>query len=204
MKRNILKTLTLAATIVVALMQSAVAAPRLQPLPVEQQARFGATHCIELAAADLAGVTYSNIAWAVTNTVTKPCAVRFVAYLLDQPFNNTKAYDTNGVMTTTNSITLSCGDGNSATKWISGLQVAADQTPTVVGSFGTDYTATITGLATNVTGITVTSPTLNAQTSDVKLILTLTPSGSEAQLGSLTRGKARFFFRIIGAGMQVQ
>ena len=146
MKQNTLKTLTLAATIVAACLQFAVAAARLQPLPLEAMARYGATHVIEINAADMAAVIASNTAWAVTNTVSQPCSVKFVAYLLDQPFNNTKAYDTNNVATTTNSITLSCGDGNSSTKWISAVQAAFDQTPTITASFGTDYTAAIAGL----------------------------------------------------------
>jgi hypothetical protein len=179
----------------------ASAAPRLVPLTLEESARYGATHCITVNAADMVAVTATNTAWTNTVAVTAPCSVKFVAYLLNQPFNDPQDVTTNYTKTTTNSIAVSCGDTNNTTRWISALQVAYDQTPTVTASYGTDYTVAVG--ATNAAA-TVTSPIMNAQTSDVQLVVTFGAPGAGASLGNLTRGQARFFFKIIGTGWQAR
>jgi len=181
----------------------ASAATRLMPTTIEEMARYGATHVITVTAADLAASTNVAGGIAFTNTVADPCSVKFMAYVLDKQFQDNKTWTTNGVATTTNSITLFCGDGNSSNKWINAVQAAYDQTPTITGSFGTDYS--VTCYATNGAAGTVTSPILNAQTSDVTLLVTV---ASEAKgtnsLSNMTRGQAKFYFKIIGSGWQTK
>lgn len=224
MKENLTmykRTLIIAAAVFTA--AAASAATRLTPTTIEEMARYGATHVITVTAADLVAQTNVSASIAFTNTVTQPCSIKFMGYVLDKQFQDAKAWDTNGVATTTNDLTLSCGDTNSTTRWINAVQAAYDSTPTITGSFGTDYTsvgstAVVTkcdviasngvsfNLVSNVTvasTVTMSSPILNANTADAKLVVTAT-SGSTTQPSKLTRGQARFFFKIIGSGWQVK
>lgn len=190
------KVMTMA--VLVALISMNVRAASLQPLPEGDMARYGATHVIEVVPADMTGVIASNTAWAVTNLVTAPCSLKFAGMVLLQTFQDTKSYDTNNVMKTTNSIALSCGTTDSTTKWINGVQVAQDQTPTVYGSFGTDYS--VTCYATNGAAGTVTSPIMDSQTTNFNLVVTMGAPGAGASLSKLRRGRALLLFRIIGKG----
>lgn len=195
MKKRMLMVVAMAG-LVASMVQ--VTAANLNPLPEGDMARYGATHVIEIVPADMADVIASNTAWAVTNRVTAPCSLKFAGMVLLQTFQDTKTYDTNNVMKTTNSIALSCGTTDSTTKWISAVQVAQDQTPTVYGSYGTDYA--VTCYATNGAAGTVTSPILDSQTTNFNVVVTMGAPGSGASLSKLKRGRALLLFRIIGKG----
>ena len=110
------------------------AAPRLVQLPWQMATRYDATHMLEFTYNDLTQ-TATNTAMVFTNTIAAPASVKFQGMLLDVAFDSA---------TTTNafSMTLSCGDGSSSTKWLNAKQVAADGTE-VKTSWGTDYTASV-------------------------------------------------------------
>ncbi|MEI8345752.1 MAG: hypothetical protein WCG06_06745, partial [Candidatus Omnitrophota bacterium] len=176
---------------------------------------WGATHVLELTAADLTLTNKDNTAMIFTNTVTAPFSMKFAGYVLDQAFDSS----------TTNpgayGITFSLGPSTAATKWMSAVQIASDATPTIYGSFGTDYSVSAVGSTAVVTrcnivdtnGVTfnvvsnvtvastvtptTTSPILNAQTGDVAILAPVTPTPTNA-LSSLYSGRIRCYFRIIG------
>ena len=198
-----------AVIVVVGLVAMAQAAPKLRQLTWQEGGKYGATHALEFTAADLAGYTATNTAIVFTNTVVAPYALEFRGYVLDLAFDSS-------TVTNPFSMTVSCGDGNSATKWMNAVQVAYDATPTVKASLGTDYTATSAlTLATNVvatvggtsttyfvTGataaVTVASPIVNNQTANGTVLLTLSEPGADRVPSTLDRGKGRIFFRLLG------
>jgi len=157
---------------------------------IQEMAKYGATHILEWSHADLTG-TSTNATLTFTNTLTGPVSVKFEGYLLDQTFD-TKLY-TNAV----GGLAVSVGDTSSATKWISALEVATDATPTYYASFGTDYTVTTIGSATNAMVSTVTSPWVNAQTGNVSVVTTFAMTGETITMGSLDRGALRTFWRVL-------
>lgn len=161
---------------------------KLKPCAVAEMARYGASHVMELNAEDMVLTNADNTAVIWTNTVTAPCSVKFCGYVLDKAFDSA----------TTNpgpyGITFSLGTSTTSTKWINAVQVAADATPTVYGSWGTDYT--VSCMASGQAAV-VTSPLLNAQTSDVTLLAKITPTTTNA-LSSLTVGKLRAYFAVVG------
>lgn len=162
---------------------------KLKPCAVTEMARYGASHVMELNAEDMVLTNADNTAVIWTNTVTAPCSVKFCGYVLDKAFDSA----------TTNpgpyGITFSLGTSATSTKWINAVQVAADATPTVYGSWGTDYS--VVCYATNGAAGAVTSPLLNNQTSDVTLLATITPTTTNA-LSSLVVGKLRAYFAVVG------
>ncbi len=162
---------------------------KLKPCSVTEMARYGASHVMELNAEDMVRTNTDNTAVIWTNTVTAPCSIKFCGYVLDRAFDSA----------TTNpgpyGLTFSLGTSASSTKWINAVQVAADATPTVYGSWGTDYS--VICYATNGTAGAVTSPRLNDQSSSVTLLATITPTGTNA-LSSLTVGKLRAYFAVLG------
>lgn len=188
---------------------------KLKACSVTEMAQWGATHVLELNASDLTNTNTDNTAVIWTNTVAAPFSLRFAGYVLDKPFDSA----------TTNpgtyGITFSLGPSTATTKWLSSVQVANDATPTVYGSFGTDYAITAVGSTAVVTrcdiissnGVTfnvvsnvtvastvtptTTSPLLLDQASDVVILATLTPTTTNA-LSSVSVGKLRCYFRIIG------
>lgn len=161
---------------------------KLKPCGVTEMARYGATHVLELNAEDMVLTNADNTAVIWTNTVTAPCSVKFAGYVLDKAFDSA----------TTNpgpyGITFSLGTSTTSTKWLSAVQVANDSTPTVYGSWGTDYSASC--MASGQAAV-VTSPWLNNQTSDVTILATITPTSTNA-LSSLVVGKLRAYFAVIG------
>jgi hypothetical protein len=162
---------------------------KLKALDSLQAARWGATHYIELTAADLTLTNADNTAMIFTNTVTAPFSMDFRGYVLDRAFDSA----------TTNpgpyGITFSLGTSSASTKWLSSVQVASDATPTVYGSWGTDYS--VVCYATNGAAGAVTSPRLNDQSSNVSLLATITPTTTNA-LSSLAVGKLRCYFSLLG------
>lgn len=201
-------------TALVALAMTAQAAPKLRQLTWQEGGKYGATHALEFTAADLADYTATNTAIAFTNTVVAPYALEFRGYVLDLAFDSS-------TVTNPFSMTLSCGDTNSTTKWLSAVQVAYDATPTVKASFGTDYSGTasvtltattnlvvITGVGTSSTyfvsgvsgssAVTVASPYMNDQTANGALVLSVSAPGADRVPNTLDRGKARVFFRLLG------
>jgi len=190
-REHTMKKLTVIAVASMLAAFNAIAAPSISGATVEQAAAYGGNYVITINASDFAALTSTNVDFAFTNTFTAPVSVRFAGYkLLGGGFDSIT--DTNVY-----SLTMSIGDGNSSTKWVTTAQIAADSTPTIYGAFGSDYTAAITGQATNVTGIAVTSPILNAQTSNVKVITTFSQTGPCAP-SSLNRGAVQIFLRVIG------
>jgi len=167
----------------------ALAGTSIVALSEEEMAHYGATHAINVDFSDLASCTTSNQTIAFTNNVTAPCSVRFSGYQLDAPFGSTT------ITNATFNIALSFGDTNSTTRWISGVQAAWNQTPTVYYSFGTGLS--VSGGSNTVA--VLTDPNLNAQTSTVQLVLTVAQSGAGSySMSNLTYGHARFFVRIGG------
>ncbi len=191
---------------------SAMAAPELRALPWQTAVRVGASHCIEFSYKDLTS-TATNTAVEYTNTVTAPASVEFVGMVLDPAFDSTSV--TNAL-----SMTMSCGVSGATTKWLSAKQVCSDGTE-IKTSFGGDYTATtaltlttnlvVAGTSTStvyfVTGasgtVTVASPLVNEQTSDIAIVTTFNALGgtlySHSQLGS---GKVRLFFRVFTPNLE--
>ena len=168
---------------------AANASTTIQRCTSDESARYGATHVVNVDWSDLASCTTSNQTIAFTNTVSQPCSVRFMAYQLDSAFASST------ITNATFNMALSFGDTNSTARWISGVQAAWNQTPTIYGSFGTDYT--VSGGSN--TASTLTSPLLNVQTSDVPLVATVAQSGAGSYpMSNLTSGHARFFVRILG------
>jgi hypothetical protein len=191
---------------------SAMAAPELRALPWQTAVRVGASHCIEFSYKDLTS-TATNTAVEYTNTVTAPASVEFVGMVLDPAFDSTSV--TNAL-----SMTMSCGVSGATTKWLSAKQVCSDGTE-IKTSFGGDYTATtaltlttnlvVVGTSTStvyfVTGasgaVTVASPLVQEQTSDIAIVTTFNELGgtlySHSQLGS---GKVRLFFRVFTPNLE--
>lgn len=207
-------TLALAATLILLAGANAIASGKLRALSWQEASRYGATHCIEVDHADLDYQTTDATAAVFTNTVVAPYSLEFRGYLLDQAFDSDRV---------TNHFTcaVSVGTSSSSTKWINGLQVAYDYTPTVYASLGTDYTGTtaltstptirtIEMKGTNVTAnvmtnltvatsgtVTMATPLLSAQTADLTTWVTVGSPGSGRDLAEFTRGKFRVFFRIL-------
>jgi len=191
---------------------SAMAAPELRALPWQTAVRVGASHCIEFSYKDLTS-TATNTAVEYTNTVTAPASVEFVGMVLDPAFDSTSV--TNAL-----SMTMSCGVSGATTKWLSAKQVCSDVTE-IKTSFGGDYTATtaltlttnlvVAGTSTStvyfVTGasgtVTIASPLVQEQTSDIAIVTTFNALGgtlySHSQLGS---GKVRLFFRVLTPNLE--
>jgi hypothetical protein len=162
---------------------------RLKACAMSESAKYGATHVLELNAEDMVLTNADNTAVIWTNTVVAPCSVKFCGYVLDQAFDSA----------TTNpgpyGITFSLGTSSASTKWLNAVQVASDATPTVYGSWGTDYS--VVCYATNGAAGAVTSPRLNDQSSNVSLLATITPTTTNA-LSSLAVGKLRCYFSLLG------
>jgi len=162
---------------------------------VQEMARYGCTHVIEWSHDNLSGTT-TNATLVFTNTFAGPVSLKFEGYILDAPF------DSRTVTNVLGGLAVSVGNTTSATKWISALQVAKDQTPTIYSSFGTDYTVatTTTGPATNalVSTSVVTSPWVNAQTGTVSVVTTFAMTGTVLTMDALESGRLRTFWRVLG------
>ena len=201
-----LKTMILVA-LVAMFVGTVNAAPNFNPCSTEESARFGASHVIVVDASDLAASAgaSTNVLVTFTNTVTAPVSLRFKCYVLERAFDSAPAVYTNKA--NTNDFKVSIGTytngavATSTNKWIDGLQVAQDQTPTVYGSYGAALTVTVaaTGSAT-----TVTSPNwMDAQTSDVPILITFQPNATTATnvFGNLVKGRVRVYFEAVGKNL---
>lgn len=189
----------------------------LEPLSVQEMARYGATDMLEITPEELAGTTGENAAQTNVIYLAGPCSWEYRGFRCDVPFNDTKAYATNGQATTTNSIALTV-TLDTATL-VSGIQVAGDQTrpykswlPTAATAASVATTRILTnviyeaGAATgNVTVATGTvastavwpyAGVIAAGSTGTVTVITGAP-GAGASLGNLTRGKARVFLRIV-------
>jgi hypothetical protein len=183
----------------------------LRPLGTEGCAYFNATHVIEVRGDGLTCDT-ANTPTVFTNVVTAPCSVEFRGFLLDQQFDS---------VTVTNHMAciVRFGTTGATNKWISGVEVAADRTPTVTASFGTDYTGTsaltlpmltftnwsettnVFAVVSNGTAtVTLASPLLNEQSSDVSTVLTIGSPGASRKLSEFDTGRLRVFLRILQPG----
>jgi len=204
----------LAIVMVMAAVGVVCAAPVVRQLPWQQGVKYGATHVLEFTHEDLTQ-TATNTVMVFTNTVTAPASVKFAGMLLDVPFDS---------VTTTNAFTmsLSCGAGAATTGWLNAKEVAADGTE-IRTSFGGDYsgTATVTLAATTnlvvvgdatstvyfVTGVagtsavTVSSPIVNEQTSNVAIVTTFGTAGVNRNHAEFESGRVRLFFKIWTPGM---
>jgi hypothetical protein len=204
---------------------SAMAAPELRALPWQTAVRVGASHCIEFSYKDLTS-TATNTAVEYTNTVTAPASVEFVGMVLDPAFDSTSV--TNAL-----SMTMSCGVSGATTKWLSAKQVCSDGTEiktsfgttysgtatvaltlttnlvasTVIATNGVEGVATSTVYfvsgATGASTVTIASPLVQEQTSDIAIVTTFNALGgtlySHSQLGS---GKVRLFFRVFTPNLE--
>ena len=203
----------------VLLAMGASAAPVLRALPWQTAVRVGASHCLEFAYSDLTA-TATNTAVVFTNTVGAPASVQFMGMVLD------KGFDSDSV-TNALSMTMSCGVSGATTKWLNAKQVATDGTE-ISTSFGTEYTATTAltfttnlvastvytnvapafGTATStvyfVTGgsgtVTIASPLVQEQTSDIAIVTTFNTLGDYSH-SQLAKGKVRLFFRVYTLGL---
>jgi hypothetical protein len=193
----------------------------MELLSWQEQARYGATHAVELEAADFSAVTTANAAATNTVTLTGPLAWEYRGFSLDLPFNDTKTYGTNGCATTTNSIAVTVT--LDSLTLVNGLQVAGDQTRAYKAWLPTALTLTATPTLTtrvltnvvyesgtvtgNVTVATGAASVANSGTwayagnvtngATATLTWITGAPGAASSLGNLTRGKARVFLRIL-------
>ncbi len=174
-----------------------VRAVDLEPLSVQEMARYGATHMLEITPEDLAATTTENAAQTNTVTLTGPLSWEFRGFVCDRPFNDAKAFATNGKATTTNSIAVTVTLGSKTL--VNGVQVAGDQFRTYRSWLPNDLTVTTTGPATNQLVSTGSTPYVGVVTNGATETLTWITGapGAGASLGNLTRGKARVFLRIV-------
>ena len=155
----------------------ASAAPKFASAGVEAAAAYNGNYVLTLNASDFLLNTSSNVTVAFTNAMPAPVSIRLASWKLVKPFDssiNTNAYG----------ITVSLGDTNNTTRWLTTTQVAKDQTPTVYGGFGPN-----TLNSTNV---------LDSQTVDVQVVTTVAITGNGALPSDLDRGSIQFFFEAVG------
>lgn len=128
------------------------------PATVQEAAKYGCTHVMDWGHGNLVG-TSTNATIAFTNTFTGPVSVRFEGLILDTPF------DSRSVTNPLVGLAVSVGTTSSTTKWLNGLEIAYDATPTTYSSFGTDYSVSIvsTPYLTN-TAVITSTPTLQTVT----------------------------------------
>jgi len=204
---------------------SAMAAPELRALPWQTAVRVGASHCIEFSYKDLTE-TATNTVMVFTNTITAPASVEFIGMVMDPAFDSKSV--TNAL-----SMTMSCGISGATTKWLSAKQVCYDGTEiktsfgtkysgtaTVALTLTTNRVSSTTythgvaeGVATSTvyfvsgaTGastVTIASPLVQEQTSDIAIVTTFNELGgtlySHSQLAS---GKVRLFFRVFTPNLE--
>ena len=183
------------------------AAPQLQPCNSAEMARFGASHVIVVDYTDIATVygATTNTLVIFTNTVTAPVSLKFAGWVQEQSYDTAPQVWTNAKANISD-VKVSCGtytNGAVATStnlFVNGVQVAADQTPTIYGSFGdwTAQTATIT--ATGTTYAITFGNVMNNQTSNIPITITYQPNTTTATnvLGNLVKGRDRFYFNLLG------
>ena len=150
------------------------------PLSMQTQAHMGATHVYEVNGGDFVSTSTNG---AVTNQMfvaQANQAVELVAMTLPQ------AFDTGY----TNGITVSCGDTNSATKFLAATQIGPTGTVSVAFGKGT-YNS---GSSSNVTLAT----TKTVYTQATKIFVIAQPDSTSAG-SDFTKGKARFYFRVWSA-----
>jgi len=189
----------------------AEAAGTFYALSAPERATWGATHCWELKASDLAASTSTNTALATTVTVVNAKeAVVLVAMKLDTAFDTA---NTNY----TGSCALKIGDGSDDDLFFESTELASDGTE-VFFKFGRPPAGTSTialtfqryaaGLiqadgGTNVMAITNATAAATTTTTDYgqkyystagAVVATLTPNSEEA-LSANASGKVRVFFR---------
>ena len=193
----------------------------LEQLSWQEQARYGATHAVELEASDFSATTTANAAQTNAVTLTGPLAWEYRGFSLDVPFNDNKTYGTNGCATTTNSIAVTVTLDSLTI--VNGLQVAGDQTRAYKAWLPTALTLTATPTLTtrvltnvvydagattgNVTVATGAASVANTGTwaysgnvtngATATLTWVTGAPGAASSLGNLTRGKARVFLRIL-------
>ena len=110
---------------------------------------FGANYALTVEASDLASFSATNTAIVFTNAVKAPYSLEFRGWKLDVPFDSE-------TVTNAFSMTVSFGETNATTKWLSSVQVAYDATPTVKASFGTTYSGTASVTLTATTNLVAT------------------------------------------------
>ena len=213
------KSMTMVAML--ALVAGIATASGLEPLSWQEQARYGATHAVEMDYTDYAATTTDNVAQTNTVTLTGPLAWEYRGFSLETPFNDTKTYATNGQAMTTNSIAVTVT--LDSLTLVNALQTAGDQTrayktwlpsaltltttPTLTtrvytnvvydGGASTGNLTVATGAATAAS--TGTWPYTGTLTNGATATLTWITGapGAGSSLGNLTRGKARVFLRIM-------
>lgn len=195
---------------------AARAAVEVEPLSVQEMARYGATHMVELESADLDATVTANVAQTNVIYLPGPLCWEYRGFSCDTPFNDTKVFATNGLPGTTNSIALTVT--LDAVTLVAGLQVAGDQTRTYktwIPTSGTAASTAATRVLTNViyeaggtTGnVTVATGSIAstavwpyagviASGSTGTLTVVTGAPGAGSSLGNLTRGRARVFLRI--------
>jgi len=146
----------------------------LVPATLQEMAKYNATHVLQWEAEDLTGTT-TNATLTFTNTVTGPVALKFEGYLLDKGFDCT-------LVTNPANITVTVGTTSDTDRWINGLQIATDQTPTTWASFGSE----------------VTNSWVNAQTGNVSIVTTFASTGEVVKMNDIRRGGLRTFWRLLG------
>lgn len=150
----------------------ALAGGSLVPATLQEMAKYNATHVLQWEADDLTGTT-TNATLAFTNTVTGPVALKFEGYLLDRGFDCT-------LVTNPVALTVTVGTTSDTDRWINGLQIAQDQTPTNWVSFGSEATGT------------------NAQTGSVSIVTSFAATGPVYKMNDIRRGSLRTFWRLLG------
>ena len=170
----------------------AMAAPKLQPLTVQEMARYGATDALVIEADDLT-VSTANGSQTNTITVTGPCSWEYRGYRLDIPFDASSV---------TNAMTCALTVSLDSQALVSGLQIASDQwrpykavVPATVSVTTTTSGPDTNALVSVSTGTWPYSGTItNGATSTLTCIIGA--PGAAHTLNKTDTGQARVFFRI--------
>ena len=156
----------------------AATAQELRPLSGAEEGHYGATHALEVNFTHFSGTTTAAVAQTNTVTISGPCSWKIAGWVLEAPYCDLKQYATNGLPSTTNSITQTVSIDSTAL--VSAVQVARDQTRAYRSVMPASYTS---GTLTNGQSSTITWIT--------------TAPGGGVPLSNMKFGRARLFLRIL-------
>lgn len=160
---------------------------KLQEMPVQGKAAFGATHMLELSYEDFSGYVGSNITAVNTNSLPAGTLIEFKGMRLVTPFNST--------LSAADATAVYCGLASDTDRFLSSTTIASDGTE-VFWSAGNpflleqgNYISGGTNVVTNVV------PTAHYTASGTNLLTTLRDN-SLGCLGTNVAGKVQLFFRL--------
>jgi hypothetical protein len=161
-------------------------AQNLQPLTEQEQVRTGATHVWRVTTDDLTTTT-ADTAQALNFAVPAGTAVEFVSYRMVTAFN---------AAATNDSLTISIGDEDSATRFLAATQIASDDTEVYVAWPSTSLTYAAAHDATNNTTTVLSTVARYYYSAAKSLRLTFTPANG-GDVADYTTGDIRVYWRIV-------